>query len=139
QNKYKLQEKSKNNVLSKLAKNYAKHTKVLCIDEFEIKDITDAMIIGNLFTELLKQGVFIFITSNTIPSNLYKNGLQRESFLPFIDMINDKFYVKSLDNNHDYRFDKAINLKGEKIIYPLNVTNQNKFKQIIADISDNNF
>jgi len=135
---HKLQTENQKDIIPKIAKNYAKQTKVLCIDEFEIKDITDAMIIGRLFSELIKQNIFIFITSNTIPSNLYKDGLQRESFLPFIEIINNKFYVKCLDNHHDYRFDKALGVKGDRIIYPLTLENQNKLKKIITDISDNN-
>jgi len=136
---HKLQIENQKDILPKIAKDYARKTRILGIDEFEIKDITDAMIIGRLFSELIKQNIFIFITSNTKPNNLYKDGLQRDSFLPFIDKINSEFYVKYLDNNHDYRFDKALNVKGERIIYPLTLENQNKFKKIIADVSDNNF
>ncbi|WP_341790398.1 cell division protein ZapE [Rickettsia endosymbiont of Polydrusus tereticollis] len=127
---------SKNNIIPKIAKNYAKKTKILCIDEFEIKDITDAMIIGNLLTELIKQSIFIFVTSNTKPANLYKDGLQRESFLPFIDKINAEFYIMQLDNNHDYRFDKALEIANDRIIYPLTLENQSKLTQIIKDITE---
>ncbi|MFY9589719.1 cell division protein ZapE [Rickettsia endosymbiont of Halotydeus destructor] len=127
---------SKNNIIPKIAKNYAKKTKVLCIDEFEIKDITDAMIIGNLLTELIKQGVFIFVTSNTKPDNLYKDGLQKESFLPFIAKINDEFYIKVLDHNHDYRFDKALEIANDRIIYPITPENQGKLTQVIKDITE---
>ncbi|MGX6960207.1 MAG: cell division protein ZapE [Rickettsia endosymbiont of Pentastiridius leporinus] len=136
---HKLQIKNSNDIIPKVAKQYAGKVKVLGIDEFEIKDITDAMIIGRLFDELIKQNIFIFITSNTIPDNLYKDGLQRESFLPFIKKINNEFYIRCLDNHHDYRFDKALHVKGERIIYPLNSKNQNKIEEIITDISDNNF
>jgi len=136
---HKLQLENQKDVLPKIAKDYAKKTRVLGIDEFEVKDITDAMIIGRLFDKLIKQNVFIFITSNTKPSNLYKDGLQRDSFLPFIDKINSEFYIKYLDNHHDYRFDKALSVREERIIYPLTAENQNKFKRIITDISDNIF
>ncbi|AAU03685.1 cell division protein ZapE [Rickettsia typhi] len=137
---HKLQTEKQKDIIPKIAKNYAKQTKVLCIDEFEIKDITDAMIISRLFNELIKQNIFIFITSNTLPNNLYKDGLQRESFLPFIKIINNTFYIKYLDNQHDYRFDnKALGAKCSRIIYPLTLENKNKFKEIIIKISDNNF
>ena len=135
---HKLQTENQKDIIPKIAKDYAKKTRVLGIDEFEIKDITDAMIIGRLFNELIKQNIFIFITSNTSPNNLYKDGLQRESFLPFIKIINNTFYVKYLDNHHDYRFDKALGVKGARIIYPLTLENQNKLEKIITDISDNN-
>ena len=135
---HKLQTENPKDIIPKIAKGYAKKTRVLGIDEFEIKDITDAMIIGRLFNELIKQDIFIFVTSNTSPNNLYKDGLQRESFLPFIKIINNTFYVKYLDNHHDYRFDKVLGVKGARIIYPLTLENQNKLKKIITDISDNN-
>ncbi|CAK6513185.1 cell division protein ZapE [Rickettsia helvetica] len=135
---HKLQTENQKDIIPKIAKDYAKKTRVLGIDEFEIKDITDAMIIGRLFNELIKQNIFIFITSNTSPNNLYKDGLQRESFLPFIKIINNTFYVKYLDNHYDYRFDKALGVKGARIIYPLTLENQNKLEKIITDISDNN-
>jgi cell division protein ZapE len=141
QNIHKLQNQneSKNNIIPKIAKIYVQKIKVLCIDELEIKDITDAMIIGNLLTELIKQGIFVFITSNTKPDNLYKNGLQRESFIPFIDKINSEFYIKYLDNNHDYRFDKALSAENTRIIYPLTSENRNKMAKIINEISDGDF
>ncbi|ADE29722.1 cell division protein ZapE [Rickettsia prowazekii] len=135
---HRLQTEKQKDIITKIAKNYAKQTKVLCIDEFEIKDITDAMIISRLFNELIKQNIFIFITSNTSPNNLYKDGLQRESFLPFIKTINNTFYIKYLDNHHDYRFDKALGVKSSRIIYPLTLENKNKLKKIIMKISDNN-
>lgn len=136
---HELQLENQKDIISKIAKNFSREIKLLAIDEFEIKDITDAMIIGRLFSELIKQNIFIFITSNTKPDDLYKNGLQRESFLPFIDKINREFYIKCLDNNHDYRFGKALNIEGGRIIYPLTSENRIKFEQIIKDISDNNF
>nr|WP_253307555.1 cell division protein ZapE [Rickettsia endosymbiont of Ceutorhynchus assimilis] len=141
QNIHKLQEEkeAKNNIFPKIAKNYAKKTKILCIDEFEIKDITDAMIIGSLLAELIKQEVFIFVTSNTSPDNLYKDGLQRESFLPFIDKIYAEFYIMQLDNDHDYRFDKALEATTERITYPLTLENKNKLKQVVLDIGNGDF
>ncbi|WP_347939396.1 cell division protein ZapE [Rickettsia oklahomensis] len=132
--RHKLQTENQKDIIAKIAKGYAKKTRVLCIDEFEIQDITDAMIISRLFYELTKQNIFIFITSNTSPNNLYKDGLQLESFLPFIKIIYNTFYVKYLDNHHDYRFDKALGVTGERIIYPLTLENQNKLEKIITGV-----
>src|SRR5947199_161308 len=82
--------------------------KLIFLDEFEIKDITDAMIVGPLIFELIKRKVFMFITSNTKPDNLYMDGLQRQSFLPFISKIHQAFNIFHLDNGHDYRLEKIM-------------------------------
>lgn len=114
---HKLQEKSANKVVQDLAANIANHTKVICMDEFEIKDITDAMIIMRLFEHLARHNVFIFLTTNTHPDNLYLDGLQRESFLPFIDRVKQNFQIIHLDTKKDYRYDKLSNIK-KRVLYP---------------------
>ena len=129
--------KSTNESIKKIAKNYAKNVKVICIDEFEIKDITDAMIIGPLLFELIKCNVFVFITSNTKPGDLYKDGLQRNSFLPVIKEIYSKFEVMYLDSNHDYRLDKVLQLTN-RIIYPINDNTRPEIQEIITELSSNN-
>lgn len=75
-----LQGKSANKVIQELASDISTKARVVCIDEFEIKDITDAMIIMRLFRYLLKNEVFIFLTTDTIPDNLYKDGMQTLCF-----------------------------------------------------------
>ncbi|MBP7190100.1 MAG: cell division protein ZapE [Rickettsiaceae bacterium] len=104
------------NVIDNLAMEYDK-IKLLCIDEFEIKDITDAMIVSRLLFKLKKRGVFILITTNTAPHMLYKGGIQRESFVPFIEMILRDFEIFHFSNNIDYRM-KYIPSK-KRVIYPL--------------------
>lgn len=136
QNIHKLQGKSTEKILNKLAKDYAHSLQVLCLDEFEIKDITDAMIIGKLFKELIKHKLFICVTSNTKPDNLYQDGLQRESFLPFIKMLNQEFEVLQLEGSHDYRLDKLSKLHN-RILYPLSSEIKVKMKQIILELTDN--
>lgn len=137
---YQLQDKSKsrNNIIKKIAANYAKQAEVICIDEFEIKDITDAMIIGPLLLELIKCKVFIFITSNTKPEDLYKDGLQRNSFLPIIKEIYQRFEVMHLDSNHDYRLDKIIHMSNRRIIYPINEDNKLEIQNLINKLNNNN-
>jgi cell division protein ZapE len=77
--------------------------RLLAFDEMQINDITDAMVVGRLFEMLLAGGVVIVTTSNRPPEELYKNGLNRLLFLPFIALIRDKFVVHALQSPSDYR------------------------------------
>lgn len=86
-----------------LAGNIARHTRVLCLDEFHVDDIADAMILGRLLAAMLEQGVVVLTTSNYPPDGLYPHGLQRQNFLPAIDLIKRRLKVLKLDSGHDYR------------------------------------
>ncbi|MFN7038666.1 MAG: cell division protein ZapE [Alphaproteobacteria bacterium] len=120
-----------------LAKNLAKDIRLLCLDELEIKDIADAMIIGRLFKELFESKIFIVITSNCHPSKLYENGLKRENFLEFIDLIEEKFNVICLNSKTDYRIGL---LKSHKIYFqPLNQENTLFVQKLLDDLSNNIF
>lgn len=92
--------------LPKIAKDFAQSCKLLCLDEFQVHDIADAMILSRLFASLLNNGIVTVTTSNRPPEDLYKNGLQRDSFLPFITLINQHFNVLTLNHETDYRLQK---------------------------------
>lgn len=89
--------------LKLVAKEWAKNVFVLCFDEFFVKDIADAMLMGNLLKALFDEGVCLVATSNVQPQNLYQNGLQRERFLPTIQILTENVTILQVDNQVDYR------------------------------------
>ncbi|CAL1700466.1 unnamed protein product [Somion occarium] len=86
-----------------VARDLASEAYVLCFDEFQVTDIADAMILRQLFEKLLSYGVISVITSNRHPDELYKNGIQRTSFIPCIELLKSRFEVTDLDSGTDYR------------------------------------
>ena len=84
---------------------------LLCFDEFHVTDIADAMILGRLFAKLFELGTVIIATSNVAPEDLYKGGLNRALFLPFIAQISDHMDVLRLDARTDFRLEKLVGVK----------------------------
>lgn len=91
------------NPVALVAKDLADKYQLICFDEFLVTEVVDAMILARLLEALIENGVCFVTTSNTAPDDLYKNGLQRISFLPAIDLINQHTNVVHLDSRQDYR------------------------------------
>lgn len=105
-----------------VAKLIEKQCKVLCFDEFQVEDIADAMILGRLFKILFEMKILIIATSNIHPRDLYSEGLNRDTFMPFIDILKENMDIHHLDASRDYRIDR---LKDKRVyFYPINEINK---------------
>lgn len=91
--------------LAALSKVIVDHAWLLCFDELHVTDIADAMILGRLLDALFEAGVVMVTTSNRAPGDLYKGGLQRERFLPVIELLEENLEILELDSGNDYRLD----------------------------------
>lgn len=132
--------KGVNDPLKVVAKRFADKVEIICFDEFFVSDITDAMILGTLLDELFKLGVIFVTTSNIVPDDLYKNGLQRARFLPAIDLLKQHCDVVNVDSGVDYRL-RALE-KAEIYHSPLDaqadVNLHTYFQQLAPEIGQQN-
>jgi cell division protein ZapE len=103
--------KGQTDPLAQVARDISRHVRLLCLDEFHITDIADAMLMRGLLQGLFDQGVTAVVTSNAEPDALYRNGLQRGQFLPSIALIKERMAVVHLDRGEDYRL-RAIEQAG---------------------------
>jgi cell division protein ZapE len=92
--------------IAPVAAEMAAEAWLLCFDEFSVRDIADAMILGRLFAQLFASGVVVVATSNVAPDDLYKDGLNRALFLPFIKMIDERLEICPLEARTDFRLEK---------------------------------
>ncbi|KAK0461734.1 AFG1-like ATPase-domain-containing protein [Desarmillaria tabescens] len=119
-----------------VARDLASQASILCFDEFQVTDIADAMILRRLLENLLNYGVVCVITSNRHPDELYKNGIQRSSFIPAIDLLKTRFKVTDLDSGTDYR---RIPRALSKVYYhPLTPSNALEINKIFKSLTSHN-
>jgi cell division protein ZapE len=110
----------------------AEQAKLLCFDEFQVTDIADAMILGRLFEALFARGVTLVATSNRHPDELYKNGINRQLFEPFIDLLKSRVEVVEVGGGHDYRLDR---LRASGTWFsPIDPDNERSFEALWRDM-----
>ncbi len=122
--------------LAPVAAQLTDSIRFLAFDEMQITDITDAMIVGRLFEALFAGGVTVVTTSNRPPDDLYKDGLNRQLFLPFIDLIKDRMVVHELASPTDYRQDRLAG--AQSYFTPINAAARNAIDAIWRDLSQGN-
>ena len=116
-----------------VCQDIADRATLLCFDELQVTDITDAMILGRLFEALLGQGVVIVATSNTPPRDLYRDGLNRNAFLPFIAMLDDRLDVVHLAGPRDYRLERIM---GQSLyVTPLGPAAEQRIDRLWRDLT----
>ncbi len=126
-------DKNEENVINQFVKELKSKTKLIYFDEFQVTNIVDAMILGKLFEEIFKENIKIILTSNTKISELYKDGLQRDQFKPFIKIMEEQCTELELKIEDDYR--KSNENQKQRYFYPLNQETSfkiNKFFRIIT-------
>lgn len=117
-----------------VARQLAQEATLLCFDEMQVTDIADAMVLARLFGELMDRGVVVVATSNRVPDDLYKDGINRQLFLPFIDRVKSDFEVVPLDGPTDYRLGR---MRGLQTYYsPLSDVSTNALTQAFFKLTD---
>jgi cell division protein ZapE len=121
------------NPLLAVADDIVKSTRVLCLDEFHIDDIADAMIMGRLLKALFERGVILLTTSNYPPDELYPNGLQRELFLPAIALVRENLNLVQIDGSLDYRLLKMA--RESLFLVPHNRHNEQRMSHLFTQLT----
>ena len=125
----------KENLIDKFVNRIKKRYKLIYLDEFQVTNIVDAMILGNLFKKMFDENIKVLFSSNIKINDLYKDGLQRDQFLPFIKVMKNKCYQQRLSVEEDYR--KSHSNKNERFLYPLNEVTNFKVNKYFRKITKN--
>ena len=127
--------KKKENGISEFVKDLGKRARILYFDEFQVTNIVDAMILGKLFEKIFNENIKVIFSSNTHIDDLYKDGLQREQFIPFIKILKKNANETELKIEEDYRLN--IIEKNQRFLSPLNQTTNFKFNQFFRKVTKN--
>ena len=129
------QMKDKENGIEKFVKDLSKKTKILYFDEFQVTNIVDAMILGKLFQRIFEEKILVLFSSNIKINDLYKDGLQREQFLPFIKILQNYCYERELLIAEDYR--TSTNNGSERFLAPINEKTNFIFNKFFRTLTKN--
>ena len=129
------QNKNKENVIEIFVKDLKKKTQIIYFDEFQVTNIVDAMILGRLFKEIFEKNIRVIFSSNIRINDLYKDGLQRDQFIPFIKILENNTYEKKLLIEEDYRSSKNNDLK--RFLSPINQSINFKFNKFFRQMTKN--
>ena len=127
--------KGNDNGLEKFVKNLSNKTKILYFDEFQVTNIVDAMILGKLFEKMFNENIKVIFSSNININDLYKNGLQRDQFLPFLKILKNNCTELELKIKEDYRATKNKNLS--RFLSPINNSSNFKFNKYFRKATKN--
>jgi len=132
---FKHKENDKENIIDQFVSELKNKYQLVYLDEFQVTNIVDAMILGNLFKKIFDKEIKVLFSSNIEINNLYKDGLQRDQFLPFIEIIKNRCNQVKLSIEEDYR--KSQNIKNERFFYPVNETNNFRINKYFRQITKN--
>ena len=127
----------KDNIINKFVKKLKKKYKLIYFDEFQVTNIVDAMILGNLFKKIFDENIKVIFSSNIKIFDLYKDGLQRDQFLPFINIMKKNCYEETLTIKEDYR--KTKNNQNERYYFPLNKSTNFKINKLFRKLTKKKF
>ena len=122
-------------VIDRFVNKIKKKYELIYLDEFQVTNIVDAMILGNLFKKIFDENIKVLFSSNVKINDLYKDGLQRDQFLPFIKVMKNKCYQQTLNIEEDYR--KSQSNKNQRFLFPLNETTNFKINKYFRQITKN--